>query len=118
MRLLADENIPKSVVDALRNGGHDVVWARTDCEGWKDSALLEFAEAQGRIVLTLDKDFLHIALQRRIPLKHGGVIVFRIHPATAEAIKIRVEAVMNSNHEWIGRVSVVDANGIQMFPAR
>jgi hypothetical protein len=38
MRLLADENFPKSVVDALRSDGHDVLYARTDCAGWKDSA--------------------------------------------------------------------------------
>jgi len=49
MRFLADENFPRPVVDALRNMGHDVVWARTDCPGMKDRALLERAEADGRL---------------------------------------------------------------------
>jgi predicted nuclease of predicted toxin-antitoxin system len=66
MRLLADENFPKPIVDVLRAGGHDVLWARTDCRGWRDSALLEFAESEARIMLTLDKDFWQIAVQRRI----------------------------------------------------
>jgi predicted nuclease of predicted toxin-antitoxin system len=57
MRLLADENFPKPMVEVLRADGNDLIWARTDCCGWKDASLLEFAESEGRIVLTLDKDF-------------------------------------------------------------
>jgi len=66
MRLLADENFPKSMVEWLRAAGNDVLWARTDRPGWKDSALLELAETERRIVLTLDKDFWQIALERRL----------------------------------------------------
>lgn len=62
MRLLADENFPRPIVNALRTAGHDVLWARTDFPGWKDNALLDHAEAQRRLVLTLDKDFWQIAL--------------------------------------------------------
>ena len=68
MRLLADENFPKPMVEMLRAGGNDLVWARTDCSGWKDAALLDFAESEARIMLTLDKDFWQIAVQRRVPL--------------------------------------------------
>jgi predicted nuclease of predicted toxin-antitoxin system len=78
MFLLADENFPKQIVDVLRSEGNDVrsfeprttapnacaLWARTDCSGWKDTALLDLAESEARIILTLDKDFWHIALQR------------------------------------------------------
>ena len=57
MRLLADENVPKPTVHALRHDGHDVLWARTDCRSEPDTLLLDIAESQSRIVLTLDKDF-------------------------------------------------------------
>jgi predicted nuclease of predicted toxin-antitoxin system len=78
MRLLADENFPRPIVEALRGGGHDVLWARTDCAGWKDVVLLDLAESEARIVLTLDKDFWQIAVQRRIPLQQSGVALFRV----------------------------------------
>ena len=65
MRLIADENFPLPTIEALRQAGHDATWARTDCPGTKDAALLDRAEAEGRILLTLDKDFWPIALQRR-----------------------------------------------------
>lgn len=50
MRLLADENFPKPIVDSLRAGGHDVLWARTECAGWKDVVLLDLAESEARII--------------------------------------------------------------------
>jgi len=68
MRLLADENFPKPIVETLRADGHDVLWARTDLAGTSDVSLLDRAESEARIVLTLDKDFWQIAVQRRSPL--------------------------------------------------
>ena len=91
MRLLADENFPKASVEALRTGGHDVRWARTDCAGWKDAVLLDLAESEERIVLTLDKDFWQIVAQRRIPLEQSGVALFRVHPATPANIEPLVD---------------------------
>jgi len=81
MLILADENFPLPTVEAIRANGHDVLWVLTNCPGRTDAALLEQAEAQARLVLTLDKDFWQIALQRREPLKRSGVILFRVHPA-------------------------------------
>jgi len=43
-------------------------------------------------VLTLDKDFRQIAVQRRSPLEQSGVILFRVHPATPENIARLVRA--------------------------
>jgi predicted nuclease of predicted toxin-antitoxin system len=75
MRILADENFPRPNVEALRAEGYDVLWARTDCAGWKDVVLLDLAESEARIVLTLDKDFWQIAVQRRLPLRQSRVIL-------------------------------------------
>ena len=72
MRLIADENFPLPTIEALRQAGHDVTWVRTDCHRTKDAALLDRAAAEGRILLTLDKDFWQIALQRRRPLTRNG----------------------------------------------
>lgn len=118
MRLLADENFPKPIVETLRAEGHDVLWARTDCIGWKDVVLLELAESQARIVMTLDKDFWQIALQRRSPLKKSGVVLFRVHPAIPENIELLVQAFVAANRPWTGHISIIATDGIQMLPAR
>jgi len=39
MRVLADENSPKPVVETLRADGHDVLWARADLAVTSDAAL-------------------------------------------------------------------------------
>jgi predicted nuclease of predicted toxin-antitoxin system len=118
MRLLADENFPKPIVEVLRASGHDVLWARTGCRGWKDSALLEFAESEARIMLTLDKDFWQIAVQRRIPLEQSGVVLFRVHPATPENLEPLVRTFVEAGKVWTGHSSIIAVGGIQMLAAR
>lgn len=63
MNLLADENFPRVVVEALRAAGHDVVWARTDMPAAADDVILGRAQAEGRLVVTFDKDFGELAFR-------------------------------------------------------
>ena len=71
MKLLADENFPGPVVETLVSQGHDVLWARVHCPGAKDVQLLDRAENEGRVVLTLDCNFWQLALQRRGALERS-----------------------------------------------
>jgi predicted nuclease of predicted toxin-antitoxin system len=81
----------------LRTTGNDVRWARTDCSGWKDADLLDLAESESRIVLTLDRDFWQIAVQRA-PLAHSGVVLFRAHPAIPEDIEPLVRSFLEADN--------------------
>src|SRR5216684_2547195 len=116
MKILADEKFPRPIVDIFRGRGHDILWARTDCPGLKDRALLERAEADGRLVLTLDKDFWQLALQRSVPLKRCGVILFRVYPAIPGNLEPLVDSTLRAEHSWAGHVSIVTKNGIEMIP--
>ncbi|HEU0139497.1 MAG TPA: DUF5615 family PIN-like protein [Bryobacteraceae bacterium] len=118
MRLLADENFPRPIVDSLRAEGHDVLWARTDLAGWKDLALLDLAESETRTILTLDKDFWQIAVQRRRPLEQSGVVLFRVHPATSEQLGPLVRAFAGAGAIWTGHVSIITPNGVEMVAVR
>jgi len=118
MRLLADENFPKEIVVKLRTDGHDVLWARTDRVRWDDSDLLDLAEAESRVLLTLDKDFWQIAIQRKTPLKKSGVVLFRVHPATVENLIPLVRVLFMAGSRWAGLISVVTREGVQMVSSR
>ena len=83
MRLVADENFPLPTIEALRQAGQDVTWVRTDHPGATDTWLLDLAEEEGRVLLTIDKDFWQLAIQKRRPLDRSGVVLFRIHPANS-----------------------------------
>jgi predicted nuclease of predicted toxin-antitoxin system len=87
MLILADENFPRRVVEYLRLANHDVVWAGNDFPGSNDKDVLERAETDGRILFTLDRDFWRIAIQRRERMTKGGVVLIRVHPATADNVK-------------------------------
>src|SRR5258708_5324760 len=118
MRLLADENFPKAIVDTLRESGHDVVWVRTAFPGWKDAALLDLAESEARVVVTLDRDFWQIALQRRAPLERSGVILFRVHPATEENLAPLAATLREPGISWTGHISIISVDGSQMVASR
>ena len=105
------------MVDALRARGHDVLWARADCAGWKDPVLLDLAESEARIIMTLDKDFWQIAVQRRVPLKQSGVVLFRVHPATPANLDPLVRTFVEANTGWAGHISIIASDGIQMLAA-
>jgi hypothetical protein len=80
--------------------------------------LLERAESEARILLTLDKDFWQIALQRRIPMEQSGVVLFRINPPTPQNLRPLLRAFVEANRPWAGHISLIAGDGIQMMKAR
>ena len=119
MLFLADENFPRPTVYALRADGHDIFWARTDGPGTKDSVLLEMAESEGRLILTLDKDFWQIALQRPEPIVRCGLLLFRVHPAVPEILTpLAKRAILHLGTDWRGQIRIVTKDRIHLVPPR
>lgn len=75
MRILADENVEREIVDWLRAEGHDVVWAAETYRGVADSLLVEEAGRDARVLLTHDTDFGELAL--RFGGSVPGVVLMR-----------------------------------------
>jgi predicted nuclease of predicted toxin-antitoxin system len=73
VRLLADTNIVAQAVRALRERGHDVVYAAERPADPGDQALLTEAALQGRAFLTKDHDIG--ALVHRDQRPHAGVLL-------------------------------------------
>jgi predicted nuclease of predicted toxin-antitoxin system len=115
MRILANENFPGEAVKVLRSGGHDVVWVRTDAPGSKDRAVLEWAEAERRLLLTFDKDFGELAYRLRMPAS-SGVILFRISILSPPTVAEKVKAILESRSDWGRYFSVVEDTQIRMRP--
>ena len=98
MRILTDENIPRSVLSWLRATGHDVTSASELGIGAPDTRWLSLAESEQRLILTSDKDF--------------GDLVFRDHLTSFGVILLRLDDV--AVPAWVTRLqevwSVVEAN--------
>ncbi len=95
-----------------------MTWVRTDLPGAGDAALLDIAETDGRVLLTLDKDFWQIAIQRRQTLERSGVILLRVHPAIPENITPLVLRTMAAVRDWGGHASVVTPDRVLMVRLR
>ena len=113
MRLLANENVPRSAVKALRRAGYDVAWTRTDTPGDRDEAILARARNEQRVVLTFDKDFGELAYRARLPAA-SGVILFRMGLSSPEQVAQRVLAVLNSHKDWQGQFAEADESRIRV----
>ena len=96
MRILADENIARVVVGALRTSGHDVESVRDIMRGAGDLEVFDRARSTNRVVLTIDQDFGHLVFKLNLR-PEPGVILIRdpaLHPAgAAEYIALAVELV-------------------------
>jgi predicted nuclease of predicted toxin-antitoxin system len=101
MKFLANENFPQAAVLALRQGGHDVLWCRTDLPGVDDDDILRRAQAEDRVLLTFDKDFGDLAFHWGLPAR-CGVILFRIAIASPDAAAQRVIAAIAAQQDWSG----------------
>ena len=64
MRLLADENVARQIIDRLRSDGFDVLSVREQASGTADPDVIALALAQGRVVLTEDKEFSDLLCAR------------------------------------------------------
>lgn len=72
MRFLVDVNIGVSVVNDLIAAGHDVVYVAAIDERMQDPDILKNAATEGRIIITIDKDFGKHVFAGGLP--HAGII--------------------------------------------
>jgi predicted nuclease of predicted toxin-antitoxin system len=113
MRFLANENFPLDAVEALRRDGHDVAWVRSDNPGASDVEVLKRAVAEGRILVTFDKDFGELAFRAKLPAD-CGIILFRIAMPSASYIADFVVAAIRSRSDWINQFAVVEDDRVRM----
>lgn len=81
MKFLADENVARSVIQALQDSGHDVSQA---AGGMKDSKLAKTALAENRTVITHDKDFAFAFLSAK---KYSSVILLKFSDQRPVTVK-------------------------------
>lgn len=113
MRLLANENFPGLAITALRLRGHDVLWIREDSPGISDRTVLSRATAEGRILITFDKDFGELVFRLGLNAP-SEIILFRIPPNSPSFVAQTAITVLESRTDWAGHFSVVDENRVRM----
>ncbi len=115
MQILADENIPRSTVQTLRESGHDVLWIREASPGITDPEVMHIAVDEQRIIVTFDKDFGELAVTGNTQ-NPPAIILLRISKPSPTVAAAAVDRVLNSRDDWLGHLTVIDDTHIRMRP--
>ena len=115
MRLMVDENMSSSVIAALRGLGFDVLSVKETMSGDDDVVVLARAQAESRVVVTMDKDFGELAYRIGLPAS-CGVILFRLGADDPYNDLPRILDVVTSRDEWSGLFAVATEKRIRTRP--
>ena len=90
MKILLDENFPRSAAEVIASAGHEAVSFPDVCEfGSDDETVFNRAQELGAVILTSDRDFYHT-----MPLvhpEHCGIIVVALRQPNRKAILMRLK---------------------------
>ena len=115
MRIFADENVPRRVVETLRTAGHDVAWGIDAGRGQSDLVRLADAFAAQRLVLTEDQDFADMVIRDGIPVV--AIIRFRLAGMKREAkIDRIIEGVGSLGDDVVGKIVIIEPGRIRSRP--
>lgn len=112
-----DENVPDSVAAILRAAGHDVALARDQrLTGAADDQLLVAASREGRVLVSLDRDFTNIL--RHPPDLAAGIVVFRLQKQTLPIVnRLAAALAEHLNLESPARqLWIFDESRLRMWP--
>ncbi len=115
MRFLVNENGASTVMQELRQRGHDVLSAKESMRSEADEVILARAQTEERIVVTHDKDFGELAFRSQLPAS-CGIILFRLAGSDPDSDNERMLEALDSRTDWAGNFSVVTDDRIRMRP--
>jgi len=113
MRFVADENLDRSVIQRLREAGHEVISVAEMEPGIPDEAVLASANSHSAMLVTEDKDFGELAFRRG--LVHQGVVLVRLAglPVAAKA-DLLIATLAEHEAELSGSFAVVSPSTVRI----
>lgn len=113
MKFLANENIPRATVTALRDAGYDVLSVAEKMPGAEDRAILTLAAKEGRTILTFDADYGELIYQKRMAVP-AGLVFLRFAPKNpAEPGKLLLMLLEQGGTELEGHFTVLERDRIR-----
>jgi len=82
MKFLIDAGVGKKVEEFLRGEKYEVKSMRDINIRSKDSDILKLAVSEGRMIITMDKDFGELVYNSR--MLHSGVLILRLEDSTGK----------------------------------
>jgi predicted nuclease of predicted toxin-antitoxin system len=114
LKLLLDMCVWGGARAALTAAGNDVVWAGDWPEDPGDQWILAKAFEQGRVLVTLDKDFGELAIVRGAP--HSGIIRIVGFSARHQAVACAQVIAFHGEALGAGAIVTVEPDRIRLRP--
>lgn len=114
MNILLDSCVWGGVRGELTAAGHDVLWAGDWPEDPGDEEILARAHAEGRILVTLDKDFGELAILHGTP--HCGILrLVNIAARQQGAVTLHVLALRGAELQ-AGAIATAEPGRLRLRP--
>ncbi|MEZ5582238.1 MAG: DUF5615 family PIN-like protein [Candidatus Competibacteraceae bacterium] len=113
MKLVADENVDKPIVDRLREDGHHVVAIAELEPGIPDEEVLSISTGQDAILITADTDFGELVFRQG--LNSAGVVLIRLAGFSSEnKATVVSRAIVNHGQEFSESFSVIGPTTVRI----
>jgi predicted nuclease of predicted toxin-antitoxin system len=112
---LANENMPGDAVEAARQAGIDTTWVGELSPGISDDEVLALSLAEGRVLVTFDKDFGEMAFDQG-KTSTPGVILLRPRLRSPDHVARFTVAVLTQAIDWEGNFSVAQEGRLRVVP--
>ncbi len=121
MRILADENVDRYIVEQLRAEGFEVKYVLEISPGLKNGEVLEMAIKEEAILLTADKDFGELVYRSYLEkgLKLKGIVLIRLSGFSLEKrAKMVSEYFKKMKNQLSGKFIVLSRKISRMRPLK
>lgn len=113
MRFLVDESAGAAIVEYLRGANHDVVSVAEQMPQADDDEVLAWAVAEGRILITNDKDFGELVFRNKRP--HRGIVLLRLaDERSANRVKVMRTVIERWGDKLPNHFTVATERGIRI----
>lgn len=113
LKFLCNEDIPRATVELLISKGCDTAYVADGHAGITDKEVIQNSLNEGRIIITLDRDYGELIFKHGLKPKNG-VIYLRLHEFDPEMpAKIILGILKESKLSFSEKFTVIDQNGIR-----
>jgi predicted nuclease of predicted toxin-antitoxin system len=113
VKLLADENIDRPVVERLRQEGHSVLYVLEMTPGISDEQVIQRANQESALLLTADKDFGELVF-RQGRMTPGVVLIRLAGLSPQQKAELVVKAIQDYGAEMAQHFTVITPGMVRL----
>ena len=113
-RFLANENVPRAAIDAVRQAGHDITWVHDQIPGADDEHVLQLALHESRVLVTFDQDFGEMVFRENRAA--FGVILLRPRMSSPQHVVQFILNVLGLDLDWESHYCVAQEGRVRLVP--